>query len=615
MFLITLKKVVMSAKITKGRKFFNRKRQARILPSVILSLAVSLTLFIVNPLEILSSNASEFRFVFADFMWWLFLIAGVFAVINFSLLYFTPIIVNRIVYGFLIGLLLMLFMQGNYLNAGLTLSGDGTSGAGVSFGQMVFNAIVWLLVFALFVALVLFVRKSGVVRALCFFLSAIILLISLITMTVNIVSANKNQADGILQRKEASGDENYQPRFLTYKNISTLSEEGNVIIFCIDRFDGLDNAEPEINNNSAFFNDLDGFTYFNDHISKYGHTYPSTTYMLTGVEHDNSHDRAMHFRNAYENNNTLKILNDNGYAVNVYTDYYYSYDDVYYMPNYLDNVIETDINNTHKVIDQKMFLSLRMMQLGLYRCMPMSLKTIVGGSINSATCNGYVRYSAYNLTEPEYTTDMKEAFNRVKNGVTLRTDGKKNFSFIHVSGCHSVPYSETWERASRKESKDTSISVRNSFRIIKEYVKEMKRLGIYKDATIIITGDHADPKFDYGKIDGPRLTALFVKPSGEGENVQVNNATLKISPAQVSHENLWGTIFKSEGISVSGFKPSVFDISETENQTRTYLWDYHDRAYTKYWECKYQIVGSARDINNWTISEEDIVLVERDLYD
>ena len=245
----------------------------------------------------------------------------------------------------------------------------------------------------------------------------------------------------------------------------------------------------------------------------------------------------------------------------------------------------------------------------------MSLKTLVGGSINSATCNGYVRYSADNLTEPEYTTDMKEAFNRVKNGVTLRTDGKKNFSFIHVSGCHSVPYSETWEIASRKESKDTSISVRNSFRIIKEYVKEMKRLGIYKDATIIITGDHADPKFDYGKIDEPRLTALFVKPSGEGENVQVNNATLKISPAQVSHENLWGTIFKSEGISVSGFKPSIFDISETENQTRTYLWDYHDRAYTKYWECKYQIVGSARDINNWTISEEDIVLVERDLYD
>lgn len=601
--------------VTKENKFFNKKRQARIIPSVIISLAVSLTLFIVNPLEILSSNAGEFRFVFADFMWWLFLIAGVFAVINFSLLYFTPIIVNRIVYGFLIGLLLMLFLQGNYLNAGLTLSGDGTSGAGVSAGQMVINAIVWLVVFALLITFVTFLRKGGVVRALCFFLSTIILLISLITMTVNIVHANNNQVDGILQRKELSGDENYQPHFLTYKNINTLSEDANVIIFCIDRFDGMLNAEPEIRSNPNFFKDLDGFTYFNDHISKYGHTYPATTYMLTGVEHDNSHTRAEHFKTAYEKNNTLNILNDNGYAVNVYTDYYYSYDDVYYMPEYLDNVIVTDINETYKVVDQKMFLTLRMMQLGLYRCMPMSLKSFVGGSINSATCNGYVRYAADNLTEPEYTTDMKAVYSRVKdNGVVTRTDGKKNFSFIHVSGCHNVPYDDEWNNASRKESKDAAISVRNSFRIVKEYVKEMKRLGIYKDATIIITGDHADPLFDYGELDAPRLTALFVKPSGEGENERVNNASFKISTAQVSHDNLWGTIFKSEGINVSGFAPSVFDVNENEDQVRTYLWDYHDRAYTKYWECKYQIVGSARDFDNWNLNNENITLVERDLY-
>ena len=121
--------------------------------------------------------------------------------------------------------------------------------------------------------------------------------------------------------------------------------------------------------------------------------------------------------------------------------------------------------------------------------------------------------------------------------------------------------------------------------------KEMKKLGVYKDATIIITGDHADPKNDYGTIDASRLTALFVKPSGVGDN----NEGLKISSAQVSHENLWGTIFKSEGIEVSGFKPSVFDVSETENQNRTYVWDYHNRAYTKFYRCEYKINGSASD--------------------
>ena len=141
----------------------------------------------------------------------------------------------------------------------------------------------------------------------------------------------------------------------------------------------------------------------------------------------------------------------------------------------------------------------------------------------------------------------------------------------------------------------------------------MKRLGIYKDATIIITGDHADPKYDYGEIQNAKLTALFVKPSGSGSN-NGTGEKLNVSSAQVSHENLWGTIFKSEGISVSGFKPSVFDVKENENQTRKYLWDYHDHAYTKYWRCNYTINGSARNLSNWKLTENDVSLIERDLY-
>lgn len=600
----------MGDALTCEKKFFNNKRKARILPSVILSLAVSIMLFISGPLEIFSSNVNEFKFALGDFIWWLVLVQGVFAVLVFSLLFFTPIIVNRIAYGFFTALLLMLFLQGNYLNQGLTLSGDGTSGIGVSTASAVVNIIVWVLIIALLIYLVSAVRKGGVIRTVCFFLSAIIFTISLITTTVNIVSASNNQTNGILFNKEESGDENYKPNFLTYKNATTLSSGKNVIIFCIDRFDGIDNAEPEMKNNQALFKELDGFTYFNDCLSTYGHTYPSVAYMLTGVKHNSEHTRAEHFKRAYAENNTLKVLSENGYSVNVYTDYYYAYDDAYFMPDYLDNLIETDIESTKKVVDQKAYLSARMLQLGFYRNFPMILKEAVAGNINSATANGYVHYTADNLTEPEYSGDMKKLFDRVKNGVDARTDGKNNFSFIHVSGCHSVEYDENWNKPKKSQTKQFDISVKNSFKIINEYIKEMKKLGIYKDATIIITGDHADPKFDYGEIDAPRLTAFFVKPSGVGDKKE----GLKTSTAQVSHENLWGTIFKSEGISVEGFAPSVFDVKEGENQTRTYYWDYHNHAYTKFWRCEYKITGSARNISNWTLKDSDITLVERDLY-
>lgn len=599
----------MGVSITKENKFFNQKRKARILPSVILSIALSIVLFISSPLEIFSSNVAEFKFALSDFMWWIALVAIAFSVLVFCLLFFTPIVVNRVVYGFFTALLLLLFIQGNYLNQGLTLSGDGTSGTGVSVGATIVNIIVWALITALLIYLVLAVRKGGIIRTVCFFLSAIIFLISLITMTVNIVSANKNQVNGILINKAESGDENYQPHFLTYKNITTFSENKNVIVFCIDRFDSIDNAEP----NMALFNQLDGFTYFNDHISMYGHTYPSVVYMLTGVEHDSSLTRAEYFKKAYKENNTLKVLSDNNYSINVYTDYYYAYDDAYYMPDYIDNLIETDIDSTKKVVDNKPFLAGRMLQLGFYRNFPIALKEPVAGSITSSTCNSFVHYTADNMTEKEYTLDMKNLNDRVKdNGVSTRDD-KNNFTFIHVTGCHSVEYDENWQTPSRKDRKNFDISVRNSFKIINEYIKEMKRLGIYKDATIIITGDHADPKYDYGKIQNAKLTALFVKPSGKGSN-HGKSEKLNVSSAQVSHENFWGTIFKSEGITASGFKPSVFDVKENENQTRKYLWDYHDHAYTKYWRCNYTINGSARNLSNWKLTENDVSLIERDLY-
>ena len=92
------------------------------------------------------------------------------------------------------------------------------------------------------------------------------------------------------------------------------------------------------------------------------------------------------------------------------------------------------------------------------------------------------------------------------------------------------------------------------------------------------------------------MTSLFVKPSSE-----VANAEMKTSSAQVSHENLWATIFKSEEISYSEteFGKSVFEIDATENRTRKYLWHATTRPYVEY---EYTIVGKGSTFANWTLS-------------
>ena len=99
------------------------------------------------------------------------------------------------------------------------------------------------------------------------------------------------------------------------------------------------------------------------------------------------------------------------------------------------------------------------------------------------------------------------------------------------------------------------------------------------------------PVKDYTEVDGPRLTALFVKKSGDG-----GDTPLKISAAQVSHEDIWGTIVKSEGIAAD-YGDSVFDIAEGENRERRYVWQtYMASSLDQY---VYRITGAAKDFSNW----------------
>ena len=56
----------------------------------------------------------------------------------------------------------------------------------------------------------------------------------------------------------------------------------------------------------------------------------------------------------------------------------------------------------------------------------------------------------------------------------------------------------------------------------------MKRLGVYDDATVVITGDHPWAVDDHVEPTQPRPTALFVKEAGAAEK------PLRVSTAQVS---------------------------------------------------------------------------------
>jgi hypothetical protein len=126
----------------------------------------------------------------------------------------------------------------------------------------------------------------------------------------------------------------------------------------------------------------------------------------------------------------------------------------------------------------------------------------------------------------------------------------------------------------------------------------MKRLGLYEDATIIITGDHTSIGSDTKDPYYAHLTALMVKPRGVGDG------ELEISTAPVMQEDLHATVFASEGIDADlGYGRSIFDIAEDEGRERRYYFQRMILEDGTIELVNYKIVGSAAEFKNWTVAE------------
>lgn len=589
----------MALEHTKENAFLNRKK--RILPAALISAALPFMIFVAVPFDIFCHNVNEFQFSAQNFIWFCLLFFIFFSALNFTVLFLVPKTAYKIISGILVGTLFMCFMQTNFLNGYISsLSGD-ELGGNVPVAITVFNIIFWIVAEAGFALLFTFVFNKGFTRGLTIFLS-VILLISQLAGFFSLLLGNKSfQGNTLYAMKEEDPD--FVPTFLTTKNLTRISTNNNVFVFCIDRMDGKEYAEPAIENHPEIFSELTGFTYFNDATSLYGHTYPSVCYMLTQKEYEGEL-RKDYLNNAYLNNETLSKLDQEGYSVNLYTESYYAYYNAYYMPDYIDNLESASIesitfkNNTSPVV-----LALRMTELSLYRCLPYLIKNVA--EVSTSAINGEVEYQSEELKNPENSTDTKKLFNAV-NSTPFTTTEEKVFSFIHLEGCHSVEYDENFNKASNKD--DINVSIKNSFKIINLYLKKMKELGVYDDATIIITADHGKGSAvsDLSPLSTENLSALFVKPSKTSRGSAYENQGLTVSNAQVSHTDLWATIFESENLSqYKNSRESVFYYKDNpQNRERQFFWHTWNLTASNSVQYEYALNGSARDFANWNLNKE-----------
>lgn len=564
----------------------------RLLPTLLLAFAASLTLCFFGPFDIYGNNLDEFAFSLTDFLGWslLFSLLGAAAITGILL----PLRkrVFDAVYAVLLWLTLMLFIQGNYLNVGVSsLAGDGVGDENPSAVPYVINTVVWILVGIATVLLLLRFLQTHRETVRTVIVVAMIAVIGMQAVTFLVLSLTTdvwtaNNTDGIYPTEKK--------QILTYENMDRVSANKNVIYFVVDRFDAIYYEDYGLVKCPELFEELDGFTYFDDMVSMYPRTFPSVPYMLTGIEHDFHDARLDYFRESYTQSPFLKELKKHNYRINIYTDDYYSYDDASHMSEYISNSSGT----TSYVITDTHLLSVDMLRLSLFRYLPMAAKSWTG-DISTPSFEKYVEYqTAY----PDYTTDMKDAYEFLRDHPLTTFSDANNFTFIHVSGCHMPNlYDENFDEVSVEDRNDPVVALKQSFAIINLYLRQLKELGLYEDATIVIAGDHANIRRD-SEFRGPFTTALFFKESGAaGTPMQTNSAP-------VAQGDILPTILASEGIEPSqSFGKTLFDYREGDERERTHVFQRRQEQVDGpaiYEVIVFRITGSSRELENWEVVSE-----------
>ena len=588
----------------------NKKREyspkKKLWTALLLSLTAPLTVCFFGPFETYCGNISEFTFALGDFFPYVAVIAVLLAAVIFGILMSLDGRVFDVASAVVLALAILTFAQKYYLNLGVNaLAGDGVGTTEVGVLATVLNALIWVVVIGGAVAAAILLKKQN--KARFFVATALVLMAILVMQTVGSIAVAADlgapSEDGEAAEGEGSSNTSREPSALTYENLNEVSEGNNIVFFLVDRFD-VRYFEKLQKEDPSFFDGLDGFTFYNDYTSLYCRTYPAVASILTGKENDFESSRLGYFKNIYSDGGHLRALANAGYDVNVYTEKYYVYDDAYYMSDYVKNI--SGVNGYE--IDSNLALSGDMLRLSLSTCLPFVAKDVVG----YMSTPDFNAHAVYESDEPVYDADMKNVYDYITGNDFVKVESKGQFSFIHIYGCHTpIKYNLNWEEANDKEKNDTTMALKQSLIIIDEYISEMKRLGVYDDATIVITGDHPAALSDTKLIgqasksdNGTRVTAMLFKRSGE------SGSAMKTSTAQISQDELWATIYESEGLTSLKSGDSFFDIPEGVDRERRYLFELSVTLEDKSRADEivtYKIVGTARNRENWSIEDRKVV--------
>lgn len=495
-------------------------------------------------MEVFTGNASNFRFTYFEALLPLGLMTVIGALALSALVSLLPRRHFNRAIAFILGLSVCSYVQNLFLNLDLGLLDGQKVDWSLYTAHGWRNLVIWA---ALLLAITLGVTQiHGKSRRIIRGVSAALLAVQVLSFGV--VSVQHLTSDAHSARDTTyvlTGDQQYD-----------VSTEGNVIVFLLDYYSN-DYIDAALSKYPDMLEPLRDFTYYDNCDPAYIGTFPSVVHMLTGNEFDNTVPIDTWFQRSWEGETArsfYQALAEQGYKFNFF-DSSNDYFGIQFAEPYVSNLRKLTRSDYTVRYDR---LASSMLRLSAYRYFPHVLKQYVEP-------DAFTFYQAVPLNGGEVVTcKNRNAFYNYlfQQGLHPISGDGKYFIIEFLKGTHP-PYHLS---AEARYDPDATLeeTAAGYMKIVATYLEKLKELGLYDDATIIVTSDHGDK-------ENSMQIMYFIKEAG------VRREEMAVSSAPITHHELLGTILKNIGVETS--LSSIYDFADGEKRERTVMRNYIDTAY------------------------------------
>jgi len=573
-----------------ARKASSAPLGRRLLLAVLASGLLVVTLFVIAPFEILAGNESSLVFGLADAWAPILRVAGVVFV---ALAILLTLLRGR---AFEIALLvvfcagLCFYIQALILNIGLPTTDGRPFDWGDHRKALLLSTAVWILVF---VGMFVLNSKNRKVAHAC---------VGVLAAALIIVQGAASTSLLVEKLGDRAAVEEGKPPLSLYRltedGMFTVSPKENVVVFVLDTFDTQD-MEQLLKDEPEFAQRLQGFTWFRDSVGSLCPTRYGAPFLNSGIYPDPNESFKKFISRRYAESPYLGDINQAGYSIGLYTD-----------PLGADLMTEDQVRTLYDETinvkapepDTESFLNEQgtveiMLKAALYRDAPWLAKPyfyFVTDQMNQAMINE-VSTGKHAESLP-YVMDDARWYGKLKEqGLSFEENQDQYagaYRFIHLLGTHSPYVIDEYGESCESTDGGLRNQARGSMRMTCHYLDEMKRLGVYDNATIIITADHGI--WGEWDVDDPLTVTcplMLAKPAGS------SSGDLVVSDAEITAYDVLPTVIKAIYGNTKEYGATLFEQNETNRDRRffmTYCLGGYDKAVAEY-----QVIGNSLDENNW----------------